>query len=76
VYGVNGSNHVEFEGVFLTGAELRDLFRLRTRGGLKKMRDRGELLFHQLPNGYFLYPEDQPAIRDARASLRDARKAL
>jgi hypothetical protein len=44
VYGVNGSNHVEFEGVFLTGAELRDLF--------------------------------QPAIRDARASLRDARKAL
>jgi hypothetical protein len=70
VYDVNASD----EGVFLTGQEVRDLLRLRSRGALVKMRSRGDLVFYQLPSGYFLYPEDQPLIRDARESLRAAKE--
>jgi hypothetical protein len=63
------------EGAFLTGEEVRDLLRLRSRASLSNMRHRGQLIAHQLPNGYWLYPENQPTIRDARAALRAAARA-
>jgi hypothetical protein len=72
VHGVNAS---AAEGAFLTGEEVRDLLRLRSRASLQNMRARGDLIAHQLPNGYFLYPEDQPTIRSAREALRAAAKA-
>lgn len=72
MYGVNAS---PTEGAFLTGEEVRDLLRLRSRASLHNMRLRGDLIGHQLPNGYYLYPEDQPTIRAARAALRAAAKA-
>lgn len=63
------------EGSFLTGEEVRDLLRLRSRASLSNMRARGDLIGHQLPNGYYLYPADQPTIRAARRALADAAKA-
>jgi hypothetical protein len=72
LYGVNASPG---EGAFLTGEEVRDLLRLRSRASLSNMRARGDLIAHQLPNGYFLYPEDQPTIRAALDALRAAAKA-
>lgn len=72
---MNDVNASDAEGTFLTGEEVRDLLRLRSRASLANMRHRGYLIGHQLPNGYWLYPEDQPTILDARAALRAAAKA-
>jgi hypothetical protein len=73
VHDVNGSGA---EGVFLTGAEVRDLLRLRSRATLHNMRNRGDLIGHQAhPGGPFLYPEDQPTICAAREALRNAKSA-
>jgi hypothetical protein len=57
------------EGVFLTGHEVMDLLRLRSRATLLNMRARGELVGHPLPNGRWLYPADQATIVAARKAL-------
>lgn len=57
------------EGCFLTGHEVMDLLRLRSRATLLNMRDRGDLIGHQLPNGHWRYPEEQPTIASARQAL-------